>query len=116
MPVFREWTDFVIQLHRNGKPWTVEERLDTSQGLDVRSPLYGAGDKIIITERDIFEFRDYGLDDDELEAIEVGLGGYVLVWTKYKIWYVIEGERLRYIPRHPPKPSDWLPRAISALM
>lgn len=116
MPVFREWTDFVIQLDRCGKPWTVEERLDTSQGVNIDSTEYGAGLKAIISEQELFWMREMGLDDDELEAMEIGPGGYVLIWTKYKIWYVIEGETLRYIPRHPSKPGDRLSLAIKALL
>lgn len=98
MPLFNCWVDFVIQFFHPGDIWTLEERLNTLQAVDPRSPSYEVGMKAIIFEHDVLSFRD-----DELEVMEVTDTGRVTIWTKDRVWFVDHDEKLRFVPRHPPK-------------
>ena len=47
--------------------------------------------------------------DDVFESMEVDHFGYVMIWTRDKVWFLAregdngQGEKLRFLPRHAPK-------------
>ena len=90
--VYREWKGFVTFPSDSGRVRSRAERLDTS----VRE-----GAAIIPMSMILGE-------DDAFECMEVDDGGYVRIWTRDKVWFLVrEGingkiEKLRYVPRNPP--------------
>jgi hypothetical protein len=109
---FKEWKEFVTY---PGDPTHVksrEQRLDTSKGFRVgadgsyppeMSQCPAAQRAAVIPLSMIV------LEGDEFECMEVSDYGHVFIWTQEKVWFITrEGndwqiEKLRYVPRHPPR-------------
>lgn len=105
MALFQKWVNFVIDPLKPGCITSLKERIDTSCGVDPRSPEYKPAMRAIIFEHDILpplaEFAN-----DELDMMEITLYGAVTIWTRNRVWFVANEaghiEKLRFVPRHPP--------------
>lgn len=109
--LFREWKDFVVYPGNSSRVRSREERLNTAGAFhaapDGRYP--PAMWEKPISERAAVISSSYILrDGDTFECMQIDDSGYVLIWTRNKVWFIArEGdndvvEKLRYYPRHPP--------------
>jgi hypothetical protein len=94
--LYREWKDFVTFSVDAGRIRSRVERLDTG----LREGVATISLSTILTGEDVFECME--IEDD----------GYVMIWTRDKVWFLArEGnggriEKLRYVPRNPPTPKN----------
>ena len=92
--LFHEWTEFVTYPTDSSRVRSRAERLDTSHSAGAVVPL-----ATILNNGDVFE------------CMEIEDSGWVIIWTRNKVWFLArEGqggriEKLRYVPRHPPATS-----------
>ena len=112
--LFKEWKEFVTYPGDSSRVKSREQRLDTSKAFRI-----GAGGEYPpelhqgpTAERvAVIPLSKLVSGDDAFECMEVTDHGYVCIWTRNKVWYLSregnEGriEKLRYVLRHPPKPS-----------
>ena len=111
--LFHEWQDFVIYPTEPQKVRTRTERIDVGlgwrRGSDGKYPSnysQSSGRGAIIDQKFVVSC------DDEFECLEIDDFGHVTIWTRKKVWLLTRTghqsgiEKLIYVPRHPPKPTE----------
>jgi len=108
--LFNEWKEFVTYPGDSTRIKSREQRLDTSNAFRIGpdgkySPEMSAEGAAVIPLSMIVS------EGDKFDCMEVTDHGHVNIWTRDKVWFLTrEGndwriEKLRYVPRHPPKSS-----------
>jgi len=108
--LFHEWKEFITYPLDSNRIRSRAERFDTSKGFklgpDGKYPSDysdGKGEKPAV-----IPLSTIIVGDDVFECMEISDSGWVVIWTREKVWYLArEGnssqiEKLRYVPRHPP--------------
>jgi hypothetical protein len=105
---FKEWKEFVVYPVDSSRVKSREQRLDIANasriGIDGRYPAGKSSEMGCVIPLTQIE-----REGDVFECMEVADYGHVYIWTRDKVWFLArEGnygriEKLRYVPRHPPK-------------
>ena len=108
--LFKEWKDFVVYPCDSTRIKSRAERLNTADafraGSDGQYPAQmfetpSPERRAVITQQYVLR------GDDVFECMEIGDYGFVIIWTRDKVWFIKkEGtngmiEKLTCLPRHP---------------
>ena len=108
--LFYEWKDIALYPLNSSYVKNIQDRLNISHGFKLNAngqypPEYF--EQHPESQCAIIELKTLLFDSDEFEALEIGEYGWVQIWTKNKIWFLItEGndnriERLKFLNRNP---------------
>ena len=109
--LYKKWIDFVIYPLDSNRVLTREQRLDTSKAIRVTDLNYTPD---IGTERGTVYTKNliiFDFDNDEFEAIAIGITGSVTIWTRKRVWSLCKlevMERMIFFPRNPNSDPDFL--------
>jgi hypothetical protein len=109
--IFHEWKEFVVYPLDSGRAHTLEQRLDTSRAFRIGPdgqypPEYSEAG---VDRAAVIPLSTFLSGNDAFECMEIDDSGWVVIWTKRKVWFLArEGndwriEKLRCVPRNPPE-------------
>src|SRR5262245_50084892 len=110
--LFNEWKEFVTYPSYSTQVKSREQRLDTSKGFRLGADGHYPSEMSSVPPAKracVIALSTIVRGADEFECMEVSDYGDVFIWTREKVWFITrEGndwqiEKLRFVPRHPPK-------------